>query len=190
MKGPLRAAILFLAPLTLLANCAHLVQKREDYQVSTQEPTVNGARLTAEMITTDGKANYSMSAMVYFVAGETKTGPYKCLFTAWGDRSTHRSMTVEKLTFRTASGETATAPRSKALPFAAGSGDEGWQATYAVPGLLGLDYAKDGSVMIDARVAIRTKRRTVRRHVSFTLSPSESKEVKFATVFDGFRKKE
>ena len=132
------------------------------------------------MITTDGKANYSMSAMVYFVAGETKTGPYKCLFTAWGDRSTHRSMTVEKLTFRTASGETATAPRSKALPFAAGSGDEGWQATYAVPGLLGLDYAKDGSV----------KRRTVRRHVSFTLSPSESKEVKFATVFDGFRKKE
>ena len=190
MKGPRHGAILFLLPMSLLANCAHLVQKREDYQVSTEEPTVNGARLTAEMITTEGRANYSVSAMVYFVAGETETGPYKCLFTAWGDRNTHKSMTVERLDFSTASGQTASAPRSKTLPFAPGSGGKGWQATYVVPGLLGLDYTKDGEVTIDARVAVRTGSRNVRRTISLTLSPNEAKEVKFATVLDGFRKKE
>ena len=125
MKDLRRPAILFLLPMTLLANCAHLVQKREDYKVSSREPIVNGARLTAEMITTEGRANYSISAMVYFVAGETETGPYKCLLTAWGDRSSHKSMTVEKLDFRTASGQTASASRSKEIRFAAGSGGQG-----------------------------------------------------------------
>lgn len=190
MKGPLHAAILFLLSMTLLPNCAHLVQKREDYQVSAPEQTVNGARLTAEMITTEGRANYSMSAMVYFVAGETETGPYKCLFTGWGDRNSHQAMTVERLEFRKASGQTASAPRSKEIPFAPGSGGEGWQATYPIPGLLSLDHAKDGGVTINARVAVRTRSRTARRNVSLTLSPAQSKEVKFATVFDGFRKKE
>ena len=190
MKDLRRPAILFLLPMTLLANCAHLVQKREDYKVSSREPIVNGARLTAEMITTEGRANYSISAMVYFVAGETETGPYKCLLTAWGDRSSHKSMTVEKKDFRTASGQTASASRSKEIRFAAGSGGKGWQATYPVPGLLTLDFAKDGEVAIDARVAVRTKRRTIRRDIRLTLSSTRFQEVKFATVFDGFRKKQ
>jgi hypothetical protein len=59
-----------------------------------------------------------------------------------------------------------------------------------VPGLLTLDFAKDGEVAIDARVAVRTKRRTIRRDIRLTLSSTRFQEVKFATVFDGFRKKQ
>lgn len=190
MKALVRAAILFLSPLLLLCQCAHLVQKREDYTISSEETLVNGARLTTEMMTTDGKANYSLTAMVYFVAGETETGPYKCLFTAWGDQGTHRSMTVENLTFRTASGQVAKAPSSEVLPFSAGATGQGWQSTYVVPGLLSLDHEKDGKVTLEATVRIRSKQRSVRRNVTLTLSPTNAKEVEFATIFDGLRKKE
>ncbi|MFT4641203.1 MAG: hypothetical protein ACI8T1_004540 [Verrucomicrobiales bacterium] len=169
-------------------QCAHLVQKREDYAISGDEPTVNGARLTAEMLTTDGKSNFSFSAMVYFMAGETETGPYKCLFTAWDDRGMHQSMTVENLTFRTANGQTAAAPKSGRLPFAERSDGQGWQATYVMPGVLSLDYAKDGDVTIDATVAIRSKRRTTRKKVRLVFVPTESKEVRFATILDEFKR--
>ncbi len=173
----------------LLCHCAHLVQTEEAYQVSGVEPTVNGARLTAEMLTTEGRVNYSVSAMVYFVAGETETGPYKCLFTAWGKRGTHRSMRVESLSFRTATGQVVQAPKSVTIPFAVGAGDEGWQATYVVPGVLNMDHEKDGDITLDAVVSIRSQRRTERRRVQLTMAPGKAKDVRFETVFDGFRKK-
>ena len=58
----------------LFSNCAHIVQTREEYAVVGEEPNINGARLSAELLTTQGKVNYSLSAMVYFAAGEAATG--------------------------------------------------------------------------------------------------------------------
>jgi hypothetical protein len=84
----------------LFSNCAHIVQTREEYAVVGEEPNVNGARLSAELLTTQEKVNHSLSAMVYFAAGEAATGPYKCLLTAWGDRQSHRAMTIERHPFK------------------------------------------------------------------------------------------
>ena len=191
MRPAGRAAILFLSTMSLFCQCAHLVQKREDYEVSGKEPEVLGARITAEMIPTDGKANYSVNAMVYFVAGGTETGPYKCLLTAWGDRAQHEFMSVKNLKFRTASGQTASVAGERRVAFAPGGIDgNGWQATYVVPGVLSLDFAKDGEVTLEGHVGIGTKRRHIREDIRLTLSPTQSKEVRFETIFDGLRKKE
>ena len=186
MKRFLSPAILILT-LSAFTSCAHIRQTREEYAVTGDDPVINGARLTSELITTDGRVRYSLSAMVYFMAGENETGPYKCLFTAWGKRGVHRSMTVERLMIRTPSGRSVNVPRSEPLAFAAGAHDAGWQATYVVPGVLELDYEEDGAVTMEATVNVRTNRRSVRKSISFDLTPTPQKETKFATVLDAFK---
>ena len=180
-------AMLFFYCVFLLSNCAHIVQTREEYVVAGEEPVVNGARLSAEMLTTDGEVKYSLSAMVYFAAGEAETGPYKCLLTAWGDRGSHRAMTVERLTVR-AEGREESVPASRRISFAAGSNDQGWQATYIIPGVLSLDYEAGSDVVLDARIRIHKSRGSVARNVSIRLQPAPEKDVKFATIIDEFRK--
>ncbi len=187
MRHPLPLAILFLTA-ACLCQCAHVVQTREDYALGEEGPSLNGARVTAELLTTDGRLKYALSAMVYFAAGETETGPYKCLLTAWGDREVHQSMTVHRLTFRTDSGQTATAPPSGPHAFAPGAGDRGWQATYVVPGVLDLDYKKDGDLTLDASLTIQSHRRKIRKDVQLVFSPSQSRNIEFATIFDEFER--
>lgn len=179
-------AILF--PLSLcLVHCAHLVQTREDYAITGDEPTVNGARLSGELLTTDGMVNYSLSAMVYFVAGETETGPYKCLLTAWGKKGHHRWMSIDRLVFRTQRGDREAAPVSGQLPFAPGANDQGWQSTYVVPGVLELDYEVVGEITVEALVTIQTRSRKRQRRVDLTFVPAESRNVRFASVIDEFQ---
>ncbi len=186
MKAPVPHAILLLLFLLFFNSCAHIVQTREDYALADSRPDHSGAELTAEMITTDGQVKYALSAMVYFAVGERETGPYKCLFTAWGDREQHRAMRVKNMRIRTAA-RSASVPPSGRLDFAPGAGGEGWQATYVIPGLVSVDYEKDGDVFIEADVQIITKRRGIWRPVTLRLTPTKSKETKFATIFDDFR---
>lgn len=149
---------------------------------------VNGARLSAEMLPTEGEAKFALSAMVYFAAGETETGPYKCLFSAWGQNGVHRSMTIHSLLVRTASGREQPVPAKGRIAFAPSTNNDSVNATYVFPGLLTLDFKKDGEVFLDADVTIQTKKSSLRRKVSLLLSPSPEKELQFHSIFQ--KKKE
>ena len=183
MRVLLSTATSFLMAL-VLSQCAHRVETRKDYTINCEEPRVNGARLTAEMVTTGGLVNYSLGAMVYFVARETEAGPYKCLLTAWGERGTHRSMTVERITLDTGSQQIVRPSSSGPIPFAPGAGGKGWQATHVLPGVVHLDYENDAPLAIAATVAIRSQARTMRENVSLTLAPAESRDVHFTNILD------
>lgn len=186
MKRPIQFAIPTLTAL-VLSHCGHIHTTREEFAVE-RDATVHGAALTAELIPTEGRVNYSLSAMVYVMAGEVESGPYRCLLTAWGEPGLHRSMTVDRLVIRTASGKSEVFPASGRLRFEPGDREDRTQATYLVPGLLEIDYKKDGDVTLEAIVRIEGKRRTEKRAITLLLHPAPVKERAFASVFDDLRK--
>lgn len=179
-------AIFFLGTLAL-SQCAHLAETEEAYTLAGGEPELNGARFTAELLPTEGQLNYSLAAMVYVTAGETETGPYKCLFTAWGKRGVHRNLTVHRLTFTTRRGTEIRIPSSGPLPFAPGREPTDWQATFVVPELLDFDHAADGTLSVEADVTLRSRERSVRRTLRLQLQPERARNVRFVSIIEDLR---
>lgn len=179
--------LVLMATLCLgFVSCAHIRTKTNTY--TTKSPvTINGAKITTELLPQGGSSGFSLSAMVYSAGSAKLKGPFKWRILATGTPDQHTSLTIHALKVSTALTKRTNTfpilnlpPDATFLPYSKTPG-----ITYAAaqfPGLLEIDPPKDGTTTMTVDLTVRTLTSKQRKTVTFTLVEQNENKTDFLFI--------
>ena len=148
---------LLAAATSCFVSCTHVRETCETYLPAAPPEKIRAASIGGHFDPTDGDAGLSLTAMVYSVSSGKRFGPYDFALYAIGQANQQKSLTLHSLIFRSATGKSEAVPSSylnRPILFAPTLRDGITQATWHLPGHVTLDFAKETSATLTARLTI------------------------------------
>lgn len=167
----------------LLTSCGHIYTKSDGYAESSSA-TVNGAKVNAAFRPNGGNGGLSVSAMVYMAGAAKLEGPFLWRVQAQGEEGEHQQLVIHRVKV-----ETSKTKRkewfpikylNKSTPFKPYKKTPGVSYAYfQMPGELKVMPQADGEVSVKVDLTVKSKRRSQRQLVEFSLAPSKTSDVEF-----------
>ncbi len=170
--------------IVLCSGCASLIADRHTYETEAESPAVvvNGATLRLRMKaegTEDGA--FAISAMIYTAGKATFDGPFRWRVDAVGEPGRHEWVQVHRI--RTRTKETR---RDEWYPerhlgerAAFRQREDGFRASYQIPGLLNVKPREDGALDVLVDLTVRANGRSERRVCRFRMGPAHKQANEF-----------
>lgn len=167
-----------------LGGCAALVADRHTYEAEAASPAVvvNGASVRLRM-KAEGTENgaFVISAMVVTAGRATFDGPFRWRVDAEGEAGRHEWIQVHRIRMRTDETKRDEWYPERRLGERAvfRQRDDGFRASYRIPGLLNVKPREDGALDVWVDLTVHADGRSVRRVARFRMAPAHKEANEF-----------